>query len=199
MAGTEGAALATARPLRLGTLRATQSSPTPRSPSKAPGVSFRRRRRLNGHPARWARDTMRGGSAGRGAAIGKRATAGRVTRSRKRGQRVGSEGSARGTGRDRGRGGGRDGGKGGGKGGARGRRASSKGRQETVSGERSGLSGVRGTAGRAEGAGQESGGEGREENGEEGIFQFEVAFRPLSGGYGVYARGRPRGGGTTGG
>ena len=142
---------------------------------------------------------MRGGSAGRGAAIGKRATAGSVTRSRKRGQRVGGEGSARGTGRDRGRGGGRERGKGGGKGGARGGRVSSKGRQEKVSGERSGLPGVRGTAGRAEGAGKEPGGEGREEIGDEGILQLEVAFRPLRGGYGVYTRGRPRGGGTTGG
>ena len=52
---------------------------------------------------------------------------------------------------------------------------------------------------RAEGAGKEPGGEGREEIGEGGILQFEVAFRPLRGGYGVYARGRPRGGGTTGG
>ena len=142
---------------------------------------------------------MRGGSAGRGAAIGKRATAGSVTRSRKRGQRVGSEGSVRGTGRDRGGGGGGEGGKGRGKGGAWGGRVSSKGRQEKVSGERSGLPGVRGAAGRAEGAGKEPGGEGREEIGEEGILQLEVAFRPLGGGYGVYARGRPRGGGTTGG
>ena len=77
--------------------------------------------------------------------------------------------------------------------------ASHKGRQERVSGERSGLSGVRGTAGRADGAGKEPGGEGREEIGDEGILQLEVAFRPLRGGYGVYARGRPRGGGTTGG
>ena len=142
---------------------------------------------------------MRGGSAGRGAAIGKRATAGSVTRSRKRGQRVGGEGSARGTGRDRGRGGGRERGKGGGKGGARGGRVSSKGRQEKVSGERRGLPGVRGTAGRAVRVGKEPGGEGREEIGDEGILQLEVAFRPLRGGYGVCARGRPRGGGTTGG
>ena len=59
MAGTEGAALATARPLRLGTLRTTQPSPTPASPSRAPRVSFRRRRRRNGHPARWTRDMHR--------------------------------------------------------------------------------------------------------------------------------------------
>ena len=61
------------------------------------------------------------------------------------------------------------------------------------------MPGVRGTAGRAERAGKEPGGEGREEIGDEGILQLEVAFRPLRGGYGVYARGRPRGGGTTGG
>ena len=61
MAGTEGAALATARPLRLGTLRTTQPSPTPASPSRAPRVSFRRRRRRNGHPARWTRDSYQQG------------------------------------------------------------------------------------------------------------------------------------------